>query len=482
MSNLFIIGNGFDLAHGLKTSYHHFRDFLVQMEKKECAEAGEISISEDFTLLEDEKIKYHFNVIVIPTMLNTLSEITNLIQLNDCSTGIALSEQLDKIKQFHDDSDKIVQWIKHGSGNYYKREKKESKAIKRFIAMLEPETGIITHNTNLNNSSIFWQVMESEFGETAMNIFQNDVGADKTPFWLTLRLFIKMLDTVEGENWENLETSIGTYNFQFIFELFKELNSDDEIYSMCVENFFTLLYYNINILFALWVLFTEIAFEKQRDNNDIFSELHPHIKRKQRGFELSLVIKNTSSRDCSNYIHCLATPDKHFISKKQLIQIFDQDKTNIFFTFNYTQTLECIYNIPENQICHIHGMSQGAKNLNGIASEDLIFGHGLESSDSNVIDIIRTAYNITKKPVKQCIENNRLFLEKLEGIKNIYSFGFSFGDVDMPYIKKICESIHNTADITWYFNDFKIEENRMLYEEKIRKVGFLGKFDVFHVD
>lgn len=41
MSTLFVIGNGFDRAHGLKTSYWDFRkylekyaeDFLVQMEK-----------------------------------------------------------------------------------------------------------------------------------------------------------------------------------------------------------------------------------------------------------------------------------------------------------------------------------------------------------------------------------------------------------------------------------------------------------------
>ena len=29
MNNPIIIGNGFDLAHGLKTSYHHFIDYLI---------------------------------------------------------------------------------------------------------------------------------------------------------------------------------------------------------------------------------------------------------------------------------------------------------------------------------------------------------------------------------------------------------------------------------------------------------------------
>lgn len=35
MNNLIIIGNGFDLAHGLKTSYHHFIEYLINKTFKE---------------------------------------------------------------------------------------------------------------------------------------------------------------------------------------------------------------------------------------------------------------------------------------------------------------------------------------------------------------------------------------------------------------------------------------------------------------
>jgi hypothetical protein len=77
------------------------------------------------------------------------------MNLKDCSNGMAPLEQLDEITQFLDDADKIVQWVKHGSGQYYVRENKESNAIKRFISMLEPDTGMISHNTRLDNSSIF---------------------------------------------------------------------------------------------------------------------------------------------------------------------------------------------------------------------------------------------------------------------------------------------------------------------------------------
>jgi hypothetical protein len=479
MSNLFIIGNGFDLAHGLKTSYRHFREFLIQMEKEACTEASEISISENYDLLTNDKIKYHFDNIVIPAMKSTLFETANLAQLKDNSTGTTILDQLYEIQQFHDDADKIVQWIKHGAGQYYIRENNESQAIKRFIAMLEPETGIISHNTNQNNISIFWQTIENEFGNTALTFLKSGLGVDKTPFWLTLRLLIKMIDSVEGEKWKDLETSMGTYNFDLIFDLFKKLKSDDEIYEICVEHFFTLLYYDISQLFTVWVLFTEIAFEHLVVSDDIMSAMRPHIRKTQNGIELSLSAIPTVKLD-----HILASVafDRHPMAKKQISQLFDRVTSNYFFTFNYTQTLEHIYDIPENNICHIHGTSQGTKNLNGLASEELIFGHGRESFETDVTNIINTAYNITKKPVNQCIENNRSFFEKLGYISNIYSYGFSFGDVDMPYIEKICHSIRNTTNITWHFNDFKINECRKLYEEKIRDAGFNGTFDEYHID
>ena len=50
-----------------------------------------------------------------------------------------------------------------------------------------------------------------------------------------------------------------------------------------------------------------------------------------------------------------------------------EDKDECYFlTFNYTKTLEDVYNIPRTQICHIHG------SING---DDLIWGHGKTTND-----------------------------------------------------------------------------------------------------
>ena len=482
-NNLFIIGNGFDLAHGLKTMYSHFREFLIKIEKDECAEAGEVSISDDYSLLDDDKLKCHFDSIAIPAMLNTLSETTRLVEFKDSSTGTAPLERIDEITQFLNDADKIVQWIKHGSGQYYIREKDESQAIKRFIAALEPKTEDISHSTDLSDTSAFWKALESEFGEVAVKFIQSGSGSDSDdiPLWLTLRLFIKMIDAVDGNNWVNLEASLGTNDFKMIFDLFKDLKSE-EIYQKCTENYFTNLYYDIFSLLHSWIIYTEIDYENTAVGGRLFSELCPHIKKQQNDIKLSLTMKDTRKNDKPYSVYSQTNTDGHPMAKRQMLEILGCASQNYFITFNYTKTLERVYNISSRHICHIHGKSKGMNNANDSTPENIVFGHGNDSRGTNVVDVVSTAYNITKKPVNQCIINNQWFFDKLYSVNNIYSYGFSFGDVDMPYIEKICQSIHNTSAVTWHFHNYEIDENRATFEKRIRSVGFNGVFDVFYVN
>lgn len=53
-----------------------------------------------------------------------------------------------------------------------------------------------------------------------------------------------------------------------------------------------------------------------------------------------------------------ATPKETF---QQLI-----DSMDFFLSFNYTETLEQVYGIPETQVCHIHGTQ----------NSEIFFGHG----------------------------------------------------------------------------------------------------------
>lgn len=151
---------------------------------------------------------------------------------------------------------------------------------------------------------------------------------------------------------------------------------------------------------------------------------------------------------------------------------------SFFLNFNYTLTLEKVYNIPEKEVFHIHG----------IAGENIIVGHGLSNERINKLaeefmgDFMGAEYELErtvrylKKDTEKIISDNLEYFKGLgnKDITEIYSFGFSFSDVDLPYIKKLCEEIY-TNNITWYMNSYNNDD----YTDRIRECGFNGKIDWF---
>lgn len=60
------------------------------------------------------------------------------------------------------------------------------------------------------------------------------------------------------------------------------------------------------------------------------------------------------------------------ISKDNISDIVDLFNDSChFLTFNYTETLEVLYGIPDEYICHIHGKRGGRQSL--------LVGHGIDS-------------------------------------------------------------------------------------------------------
>ena len=62
-------------------------------------------------------------------------------------------------------------------------------------------------------------------------------------------------------------------------------------------------------------------------------------------------------------------------------------------------------------------------------------------------------------------------------VDNIYSYGFSFSEVDLPYIRRICGSIE-TDNVVWYINDY---DKVKCYRSIIKRCGFKGKLSKFRV-
>ncbi len=116
-------------------------------------------------------------------------------------------------------------------------------------------------------------------------------------------------------------------------------------------------------------------------------------------------------------------------------------KKSKYFTFNYTETLENVYKIPFDNICHIHGSRLSHDN-------QYIFGHNNLKNDNgkyselplfeeNAYLSILEYFNEFMKPIKEKIGLNKLFFENLSDIKLVYVLGHSMSVIDMDYFKEI---------------------------------------------
>ena len=132
-----------------------------------------------------------------------------------------------------------------------------------------------------------------------------------------------------------------------------------------------------------------------------------------------------------------------------------------FFTFNYTMVLEDAYHVNGENVWHIHhSMSEYMK-----YGENPIVGHDSSIAEqtsrfnefrkrnpsfrADIGDMINQ--NILKgaKNVKDIIYLHEDKFSQYSDIKHFVVMGFSFNDIDMPYIKKIIEVNKNISDADW---------------------------------
>ena len=146
-------------------------------------------------------------------------------------------------------------------------------------------------------------------------------------------------------------------------------------------------------------------------------------------------------------------------------------KGDLFLSFNYTETLEKVYGIRGERICHIHGLRQ---------RDELVIGHGgtnttREFGIPGVGEHINEAIQALKKDTDSCIKKNEGFFNQINElrVKDVVSFGFSYGKNDLPYIGCICKHMDNNDSSVWYLNNHdlsKIEE----WQSRIYHCGFRG--------
>lgn len=153
-----------------------------------------------------------------------------------------------------------------------------------------------------------------------------------------------------------------------------------------------------------------------------------------------------------------------------------------FLTFNYTATLETLYGIDEEKILYIHGKAG--------SNDELVLGHGVskedieamlekdyptdkEESDDFVTQrakgaAINGVYKQRKK-VDEIIKIHEEWFASLKDITNLCFYGHSFGEVDLPYFRKIL-SVVDKSNIRIEISDYK-SKNKATIESFMNSQG-----------
>ncbi|HET6432187.1 bacteriophage abortive infection AbiH family protein [Dyella sp.] len=143
-----------------------------------------------------------------------------------------------------------------------------------------------------------------------------------------------------------------------------------------------------------------------------------------------------------------------------------------FLTFNYTSTLEVVYGIPNARILYIHGKAE--------AFDDLIFGHGDTMEEEPELDELgesnRTMFSdaegaakypfyALQKPVRKILEQHKDFFDALGQVEKIHVIGHSLNRIDLPYFRRIAESVPAAKWIVCCFTaDEKLQRVEALVE------------------
>lgn len=137
----------------------------------------------------------------------------------------------------------------------------------------------------------------------------------------------------------------------------------------------------------------------------------------------------------------------------------DINPNALFFTFNYTTLLEKAYKVQTDNIWHIHGSVNDFRENPKL----LIVGHDSDngkliqysSNDNNqnttpaYKDSINQEIIKGAKRVKERIIQNEEKFKQYSNITHFIVMGFSFNEIDLPYIKKIIEVNKNVQNTKW---------------------------------
>lgn len=245
---------------------------------------------------------------------------------------------------------------------------------------------------------------------------------------------LNLISRANGEDWRDLESSLGQLDFDDDFDdLPEQLDRDGEV------NYFHGAYLN----------------------EDLASQLEGCVP----------MILNYFSDWINTVDLNIAKP------KPAFCKLIDKDK-DLFLNFNYTKTLEKVY--KARNVCHIHGV-QGGELMLGHGEEDDLYGEDKFSRHIGSEDGLERIHRILRKDTQRAINLHSGFFKNIgvQNIEEIYSYGFSFSNVDLVYLEEIFKYI-KTENVTWYIHKYNEPELKKI-TVLLKSLNFNGLVDVFDV-
>ena len=152
------------------------------------------------------------------------------------------------------------------------------------------------------------------------------------------------------------------------------------------------------------------------------------------------------------------------------------ESDSLFFTFNYTLLLEKVYHVDDERVWHIH---ESIKHVDHIVvghdadggqlvkyTQEYYKGH-MNISPAYVNQINQEALNGAKKVTNRISLLEDKFYQYCD-IKHFIAMGFSFNNIDMPYIEKIWSVNKDKEKADWTVYWFSKGEDIWIKEELIR--------------
>lgn len=149
----------------------------------------------------------------------------------------------------------------------------------------------------------------------------------------------------------------------------------------------------------------------------------------------------------------------------------------LYINFNYTDTLETVYEIDASKIHHIHGRASNGDNLilgHGSTVEEIENANPEPDGDSEYWE--QRAYGAAiseiakkRKDVDGIIASNQAFFDTLSVIDKVVTLGFSYSAIDEKYMAEICNKV-DLETIEWIANAYS-EDDRKREESFFSRYG-----------